>query len=169
VLVIMSGLPATGKTTIARALAAAIGAVHLRVDVIEQAVVRAGAGSHPLGSVGYTIAYRLAEDFLRQGLTVVADSVNPLSITRQAWRDVAGAVAVDYLDVEVVCSDPAEHERRATGRVADIPDLVLPTWPQIMSREYEPWDRQGLVLDTAHVGVADCVAQARSAISAVNR
>ena len=165
----MSGLPATGKTTIARALAAADGAVHLRVDVIEQAVVRAGAGSHPLGPVGYAIAYRLAEDLLRQGLTVVADSVNPLSITRQAWRDVAGAAAVGFLDVEVVCSDSAVHERRATGRVADIPGLVLPTWPEILSRDYEPWDRHRLVLDTALVGVADCVAQVRSAIPGRNR
>jgi predicted kinase len=169
VLVIMSGLPATGKTTIARELAAAIGAVHLRVDVIEQAVVRAGAGSHPLGPVGYEIAYWLAEDFLRQGLTVVADSVNPLSITRAGWREVAGAAAVDYLDVEVVCSDPVVHERRATGRPADIPDLVQPTWSEILSREYEPWDRDRLVLDTAHEGVADAVAQVRSEISGPDR
>ncbi len=161
----MSGLPATGKTTIAGALAAAIGAVHLRVDVIEQAVVRSGAGSHPLGPLGYEIAYRLAEDFLGQGLTVVADSVNPLSITRQAWREVAGAAAVDYLDVEVVCSDPVVHERRASGRVADIPGLVPPGWPEILSREYEPWDRHRLVLDTASAGVARCVARVRSAIS----
>jgi predicted kinase len=169
VLVIMSGLPATGKSAIAGALAAAIGAVHLRVDVIEQAVVSAGAGTHPLGSVGYEIAYRLAEDFLRQGLTVVADSVNPLSITRQAWREVAGAAAVDYLDIEVVCSDPVVHERRVSGRVADVPGLVLPSWPEILSREYEPWDQRHLVLDTAHAGVAGCVAQVRSAIPGPDR
>lgn len=161
----MSGLPATGKTTIARALAGAISAVHLRVDLIEQAVVVAGAGSHPLGPVGYAIAYRLAEDLLQQGLTVVADSVNPLFATRQAWRDVADAAAVDHLDVEVVCSDPVEHERRAANRVSEVPGLVLPTWPEILSREYEPWDRHRLVLDTAPRGVAGCVAQVQSAIS----
>jgi len=165
----MSGLPGTGKSTIAGALAAALGAVHLRVDVIEQAVVGAGAGSHPLGPVGYEIAYRLAEDLLRQGLTVVADSVNPLSLTRQAWREVARAAAVDYLDVEVVCSDPVVHEHRASGRVADVPGLVLPSWPEILSREYEPWDSHRLVLDTANAGVAGCVAQVQSAISGPDR
>jgi predicted kinase len=50
VLIITSGLPATGKTTIARELAREIGAVHLRIDTIEQAVVRAGAGNRPLGA-----------------------------------------------------------------------------------------------------------------------
>lgn len=161
----MSGLPATGKTTIARALATEVRAVHLRVDVIEQAVVRAGAGEHPLGPAGYTIAYLLAEDFLRQGLMVVADSVNPLAITRQEWRDVASTAAVDHLDVEVVCSDRAEHERRASTRVGDIPDLILPTWSDISRREYEPWDREHLIVDTARRGIAGCVTQVRSAIS----
>jgi predicted kinase len=158
-------MPATGKSAIAQALAQEIGAVHLRIDVIEQAVVRAGAGTHPLGPVGYSIAYLLAEDFLRQGLSVVADSVNPLAITRQAWRDVASAAAVAHLDVEVVCSDLVEHERRATNRAGDIPDLVLPSWSDISRREYEPWDREHLVMDTARRSIAECVAQLRSAIS----
>jgi predicted kinase len=164
VLVIMSGLPATGKTALARALALEIGAVHLRIDIIEQAVVRAGAGDHPLGPAGYTIAYALADDLLRQGFTVIADCVNPLGVTRQDWRDVAASAGVDHLDVEVVCSEPAEHERRSAARTADIPGLILPTWADISQREYEPWDRDRLVIDTAGRSVAECVAQLWSAI-----
>jgi len=41
------------------------------------------------GSVGANVAYRLAADNLRLGMSVVADSVNPIAITRRAWRDVA--------------------------------------------------------------------------------
>ena len=48
-----------------------------------------------------------------------------------------------------MCSDPAEHERRATTRTVDIPDLALPTWTDIVEREYDPWDREHVVLDTA--------------------
>ena len=36
-LIVFSGLPGTGKTTIAKALAAATAAVYLRVDTIEHA------------------------------------------------------------------------------------------------------------------------------------
>ena len=161
----MSGLPATGKTTIARKPAREIGAVHLRIDTIEHAVVRAGVGNHPLGTVGYEIAYALAEDYLSQGLSVIVDSVNPLTLTRQAWRDAAVAAAVDDLDVEVVCSDPAEHERRATTRAGDRSDLPLPTWSEIAQREYQPWDRHRLVIDTAQGSIAECVAQLRCAVS----
>ena len=155
----MAGLPATGKTTVARLLARELGAVHLRIDTIEQAVVRAGAGSHPLGTVGYVIAYALAEEYLRQGLTVVADSVNPLAVTRDAWHDVARAAGVRHLDVEVVCADPAEHERRATSRTADIAGHRLPTWTDIQNREYEGWDHDRAVVDTARHSAAECAAE----------
>jgi predicted kinase len=159
VLVIMSGLPASGKTTIARGLARQVGAVHLRIDVIEQAIVRAGFGSHPLGPVGYVIGYALAEDCLRQGLDVVADSVNPLAITREAWRGVARAGSGEYLEVEVICSDRAEHQRRASTRVSDIPGSQLFAWLDIVSREYEPWDRDHVIVDTAGASAAECLAQ----------
>ncbi|MDQ1045030.1 AAA family ATPase [Streptomyces sp. V4I2] len=148
-LIVMGGLPGAGKTTLARLLAARIGAVHLRVDTIEQAIVRSGTARHPVGPVGYAVGYALAEEHLGQGLTVIAESVNPLSVTRAAWRATALGAGVPVVEVEVMCSDPAEHRRRVTSRSVDIPDLPLPDWQQVVDREYEPWDRERVVVDTA--------------------
>ncbi|WP_327682730.1 AAA family ATPase [Kitasatospora sp. NBC_00458] len=156
-LIVIGGLPATGKTTLARVLARRTGAVHLRVDTIEQAIRRAGRADVPIGPAGYAVAYALAEEHLRQGLTVVGESVNPLAVTRDAWRDAALRAGVPFLEAEVVCSDPAEHRRRAERRTVDIPGLALPDWAEITNRAYEPWHRDRLVVDTAGRRVGDCV------------
>ncbi|MER6082193.1 AAA family ATPase [Streptomyces sp. NPDC001833] len=148
-LIVIGGLPGTGKTTLARLLAARIDAVHLRVDTIEQAVVRSGLAQHPVGPVGYVIGYALAEEHLRQGLTVIAESVNPLAVTRDSWQSAGIRAAVDVVEVEVICSDPAEHRDRVTTRSIDIPDLPLPDWQQVLHRDYEPWNRDHIVIDTA--------------------
>lgn len=148
-LIVIGGLPATGKTTLARLLAAEIGAVHLRVDTIEQALVRSGLTRHPVGPAGYVVGYALAEEHLRQGLTVIAESVNPLTVTRNAWRGAAVRAGVPCVEVEAVCSDQDEHRRRVASRSVDIPDLPLPDWQQIIEREYEPWNRDRVVVDTA--------------------
>jgi predicted kinase len=45
-LIILGGLPATGKTTIARELARQLGAAHVRIDSIEQAIWDSGRSAH---------------------------------------------------------------------------------------------------------------------------
>lgn len=53
-LIVLSGLPGTSKTTIARELARQLGAVHVRIDTIEQALRE----SHPGASVD-DVGYRI--------------------------------------------------------------------------------------------------------------
>jgi len=101
---------------------------------------------------------RYGSDNLNLGLTVIADSVNPLDITREAWSEVAREANVRLINVEIICSDEAEHRRRVETRSSDIPDLVLPTWDKVKSREYHPWTQPRIVIDTAARGVDECVA-----------
>ena len=145
-LYILGGLPGVGKTAIAKGLARAIGAVHLRIDSIEQALRNSSVTI--TGPEGYVVAYAVAEDNLRLGLAVIADSVNPIELTRAAWRDVARRAGTPFVEIEVVCSDRAEHRRRVELRIADIAGHQLPTWQQVCDREYEPW-QAGIVVDTA--------------------
>lgn len=163
-LVIFGGLSAAGKTTIARELARQMGAVHLRIDSMEQAIRASGVISRPINDAGYRVAYAVAADNLQIGRTVVADSVNPLHLTRDAWVEVANSVQVGVIEVEVKCSDASEHRRRVETRITDIPGLHLPTWEEVVSREYQPWDREHLVIDTAGQTVAQNVNTIREAL-----
>ncbi len=56
---------------------------------------------------------RVAEDNLRLGHTVIADSVNPVPVTRNAWVDVANRAGVGFAEIEIICSDPQDHRRVA--------------------------------------------------------
>jgi predicted kinase len=145
-LVIFSGLPGVGKTAIARELARAIGAVHLRSDSIEQVLRRSG---YRVEGEGYAVAYAVAEDNLRAGRTVIADCVNPWALTRSEWRSVAERAGAAAIDVEIVCSDANEHRRRVESRQPDIAGDALPTWRDVVERDYHDWERDRLVVDTA--------------------
>lgn len=154
-LIVFSGLPGTGKTTISRAVVKALAATHLRVDVIEQAIRDSGV---PAGAAGYAVAQALAGAHLADGRIVVADCVNPVAASREGWRAVAARDAVRLIEVEVVCPDREEYRRRVEGRVTDIPGLVLPSWEAIQHLDYQPWDRPHLVINSAALSPSEAVA-----------
>ncbi|TGD96135.1 AAA family ATPase [Methylobacterium nonmethylotrophicum] len=157
-LIVFGGLPGTGKTTISRALARALAATYLRIDIIEQAIRDAGVPAGAVAAAGYAVAQDLAGANLDDGRTVVADCVNPVTASRDGWRAVAARSAARLIEVEVVCPDAEEHRRRVEGRVSDIPGLVPPSWEAIQRSDYQPWDRPRLVIDSAALSPSEAVA-----------
>ena len=163
-LIILGGLPGAGKTTIARELGRKIGATHVRIDTIEQAILDSGLLRQPINEAGYRVGYAVAEDNLRVGRTVIADSVNPLLVTRDAWQAVASRVQVSVMEIEIICSDTTEHRQRVERRVSDIVGLRPPTWHEVVSRNYESWNRDRLVIDTAGQSIDDSVSKVERAM-----
>ncbi|WP_248800136.1 AAA family ATPase [Pseudomonas sp. MWU13-2105] len=157
-LIVFSGLPGTGKTTIASGLATRTSAVYLRIDTIEQAIRNSGALAQDVGRSGYMVANELALSNLRFGSTVIVDCVNPVSESRKAWNEIAIRAGVPLVNIQVVCSDKHEHQRRVEARKIDIPGLAPPTWQSVLAHEYEPWDNAPFDIDTTLTSATEAVA-----------
>ncbi|WP_020612981.1 AAA family ATPase [Sediminispirochaeta bajacaliforniensis] len=146
-LYIFSGLPATGKSTLAKLLAQKISGAYLRIDTIEQGL--RDLCSCDVQGEGYRLAYRIAADNLKSGIHVIADSCNPWVLTRNEWEHAAVENGADFINIEIVCSDTVEHQKRAERRTNEIAGLTLPRWEDIQKRVYHPWHKEIIRLDTA--------------------
>jgi hypothetical protein len=82
---------------------------YLRVPRVEQAIVAWFSLGLPVGPVGNAVAHQLAAEQL--------------------------ALVVE---VELICSDAAEHRRRVQTRVSDVDGVTKPAWTEVLRREYEP-------------------------------
>ena len=150
-LIVVGGLPGVGKTTVARALAGRLAAVHLRIDTFEAALVRQGLvpGRTDVGPHGYALALAAAETCLAAGTDVVVDAVFPVAAARRPFRELAGRAGVPVHWVRLICSDPAEHRRRVEERVGDLPGHVVPDWHAVRRRDVDQWHERHTVVDTA--------------------
>ncbi len=164
-LISFSGLPGVGKTTIARALAAEIDAFYLRIDSIENALKNSTLAIHPAADAGYRAVAAIAKDNLALRKDVIADTVNPIAITRQWLAEAATSTGARLLDIEVICSDTAEHRRRIETRRSDLDGHTLHDWQRVQERQYDAWTTPRLTLDTAKLSATDCV---KNIIAALN-
>ena len=129
ILYAFAGLPGSGKTTLAQLLASSVGAAYLRIDTIEQALRE--FTSIQVEAEGYRLAYRMAGDILRTGVSVVADSCNAIELSRREWEAVSMEFGAGHVNIEIICSDAGEHRRRVEQRTAAVHGLRLPTWHEV--------------------------------------
>lgn len=149
-LIVMTGLPGSGKSTVASELAADVGCAIISVDTIERGLRDAGIDAEqPLGLAAYAAANRLVDTQLGLGQTVIADAVNHHPDARQAWLDLASAHGVDVRVIHVECSDEALHRERLETRDHEL--RVVP-WQRVieLKETWTPWPVETEQVDTAH-------------------
>lgn len=124
-LVVISGLPGTGKTAVATEVALRVGAVQLSIDTIEDALLGAGfPRSWTTGVAAYEAVRAAAEQNLELGRTVVVDAVNDSDPARQTWRRAAVTTGAPLIFVLLTLDDEVEHRWRLEQRSRNLTNVL---------------------------------------------
>jgi aminoglycoside phosphotransferase family enzyme/predicted kinase len=162
-LLLVSGMSGSGKSTVALELLQALGAVRVRSDVERKRLAGVAATARPTaGQAGtlygptmtrrtYARLNTLAADLLHAGLNVVIDAAALRRDERAALRARAAAEGADFRIVECIAPEPVLRER-ITRRIADDRDASDATLAvlDLQRRVREPLavDEDALTLDT---------------------
>ena len=150
-LILVSGLPGSGKTTVADGLSRSLSIPVFSIDPIEAAMWRNGIARDQTGVAAYEVAAALADEQLRLGHSVIVDAVNPIEAPRQGWRNLAAKYRADLKIIECVCVNETTHRQRIEARIRNIEGMPEIPWSRVLERraEYEPWTDERLTLDTS--------------------
>jgi predicted kinase len=154
--IVFTGLPGTGKSSIAEAVAREWGIPVFAKDWLEATLIRCQLqpieNGPPFGSAGYQLLTTLAERQLRLGQSVILDSVASTLSIRAEWRALAQTYQADWRVIECICSNEAVHRDRLGVRQRGIPGWHELDWSEVerVKAYYVPWDEERLILDAVN-------------------
>jgi adenylylsulfate kinase len=147
----LTGLPASGKSSIAAALKSKLEALGLPVEVLESDVLRrtltpAPTYSHEERDLFYRALAVMGSRLVAQGVTVLFDA----TANKRAYRDLARELIPNFMEVAVECplETCMERDQKGTyrkgraGESATVPGLQEP---------YEPPLEPAIRIDTTRI------------------
>jgi predicted kinase len=152
-MIVFSGLPGTGKSTLADALGRHLHIPVFAKDWLEAALLRCelapSSPDKPLGSTGYQLLTTLAERQLMLGQSVILDSVASTQTIRDAWKRVCKQYQADWRVIECICSDETLHRKKLSKRERKIPGWHELHWLEVVKDKayFVPWEGERLILD----------------------
>jgi len=156
----IAGRPGSGKTTLARGVAASLAAEDVPVVVLDLAAFRHALQPPARGLTRLTeeMAHRAiicaAKLFVETGLTVIVDAATP----RRAWRELARRTIPVFAEVQLVCPPEVSIARECAARW-DRAGAPKPYAPPEIHPDYEEPATSDVTLDTYAVGQWSAVRQ----------
>ena len=150
-LIVMRGYPGTGKSTIARAISAALHAPLIDRDILRQKAVDIFGNLPHVGRFSYELMFALTEEQLGLGLSVVVDTPLTYRTTYEQAKELAQTFHAPMLVVHCQCS-PEVQKRRLEGRVGKVSEFQITTWEEWMQWKprFEDFDDEGCIIDTSN-------------------
>lgn len=147
----MRGYPGTGKSTIARAIAAALHASLIDRDIIRQTAVDIFGNLPEVGRFSYELMFALTREQLRLGLSVVVDTPLTYHITYEQAKEMACTFSTPLLVVHCQCP-PEVQKRRLEGRKGEVSKFQITSWEEWLrwKPRYEEFEDHGCIIDTSN-------------------
>jgi len=148
----ITGLPGSGKTTVARGVAQALSYRGLRVSVLELSAVRLALlggrqeTEHERDIVHRALAYT-AKTLADAGVPVIIDATAP----RREWREWARTLIPHFGEVQLLCPPDVCSTREQEARWLNA-DVEIPSGPDLVV-DYELSLRPELTIDMYAHGV----------------
>jgi predicted kinase len=147
--ILMRGYPGTGKSTIARLLAAALHAPLIDRDIIRQMAVDVFGNLPRVGHFSYELMFALTREQLGLGLSVVVDTPLTYRTTFEQAQELARTFHTPLLVVHCQCP-PEVQKRRLEGRKGKVSEFQITSWEEWeqWKPRFEEFDDEGCIIDT---------------------
>ncbi len=152
-LIVLSGLPGTGKSSLAEAISRRFAIPVFSKDWLEATLVRSelvpSNESKTLGYAGYELMSMLAERQLRLRQSAILDSVASTESIRNTWRGLAKMYNARWRVIECIWSDEQAHRTHLEKRQRSISGWHELDWSEVerVKAYYAPWTEDHLVVD----------------------
>ena len=151
-IIVICGLPVTGKSTLAESIAKELKFPIFSVDPIESAIIKSGIKrSFETGLGAYLVVENLAGEQLKLETSVIIDTVSPVKEARDIWNNLSKNFDADLFIIECVL-EQSLHKKRVKSRIRNIHGIAEVSWEDVENRrkEYLEWSEKRLILDSAN-------------------
>ncbi|MCE9607884.1 MAG: AAA family ATPase [Planctomycetia bacterium] len=174
VLILVTGLMGTGKTTLARVLAAELGIEMLRTDDVRDELFPAAGGNDAFGQGRYSPeararvyeeVLRRASEALSRGVSIILDGTYTKASDRELALERGRAAEADVLAVECVCPREVALERIQTRLRQPQPD-ASEARPELYDRQAAQRDPPADSIPTCSVDTTESLAAQTATVMA---